>query len=95
MQEKVDQIIIHMSNSNQHMARILDAEREIAVRMAQIIHALPDHNPQLEGISALIENSGLINKNIISYLSTIADLEEAVAEHLTHVIKELRGHEEE
>lgn len=95
MQSKIDEMLTHMSHSHQQMARVLDAERQMAVRMAQIIHDLPDADPEFDGIHGLIENSGQINKSIIAYLGSIADLQEALAETLNHVVKELGNHEEE
>lgn len=84
-----------MSNSHLQMARILDAERQMAAHMAQVIHELPDSNLEFDDISALINHSGGINKSIIAYLFSLADLEEALAETLGHVIKELGNQEEE
>ncbi|MBE9916001.1 nucleoside-diphosphate sugar epimerase [Paenibacillus donghaensis] len=95
MQNKIDEIIIHMSHSHQQMARVLEAERHMAVRMSQIIHDLPDSDPEFDGVSGIIESSGQINKNIVAYLGGIADLEEALAETLNHVVKELGINEEE
>jgi len=95
MQSKIDGMLTHMSHSKQQMARVLDAERQVAVRMAQIIHDLPDEHPEFDGVSGLIENSSQINKSIISYLSSIADLQEALAETLNHVVKEMGSNEEE
>ncbi|WP_438347167.1 nucleoside-diphosphate sugar epimerase [Paenibacillus sp. FA6] len=95
MQSKIDGMLTHMSNSHQQMARTLDAERQMATHMAQIIHDLPDSNLEFDDISALINHSGEINKSIIAYLYSLADLEEALAETLSHVIRELGDHEEE
>lgn len=95
MQTKIDAMLTHLSHSQQQMARILDAERHVAVHMAQLIHDLPDTNPEFEGIESLIENSGQINKSIISYMESLADLQEALAENLNHVVRELAHHEEE
>ena len=95
MQNKITDIIVHISNSQQHMASIIEAKRHVAVRMAQIIHAIPDQHPNFEGVNGLIEGSGMITKNIVSYLNVIADLQEAMAENLTHVMKEIGERQEE
>lgn len=95
MEEKITEIIVHMSHSHQQMARVIDAERQVVVRMAQIVHAIPDAEPVFEGVSGLIENTGRINKSVISYLNAIADLQEAMAENLGFVLKELRSQDEE
>lgn len=95
MQHIVSEIIVHISNSQQHMARVLDAKRQVAVRMAQIIHALPDVHPEFEGISGLKEQSATVSKNIVAYLNGLAELEEAMAEQLQHIMKELNDDSEE
>ncbi|GBK71072.1 MAG: nucleoside-diphosphate sugar epimerase [Paenibacillus macerans] len=95
MEQKITEIIAHMSHSHQQMARVIDAERQVAVRMAQIVHAIPDAEPAFEGTSGILENAGRINKSVISYLNAIADLEEAMAENLGVVIKEMKSQDEE
>ncbi|AWB45815.1 nucleoside-diphosphate sugar epimerase [Paenibacillus sp. CAA11] len=95
MEQKVTDIITHMAHSHQQMARVLDAERQIAVRMAQIIHELPDKQPEFDGIDGMMESAGRINKSLVSYLNVIADLQEAMAENLTHVMSELKSLEDE
>lgn len=94
MEEKLTEVIVHISNAHNQMARVIDAERHVAVRMAQIVHSIPDNEPAFDGTDGLIENTGLINKSVTSYLNSIADLEEAIAENLELVIKELKVQEE-
>ncbi|MNO27221.1 hypothetical protein D3C76_170920 [compost metagenome] len=95
MEDKITEIIVHLSHSHQQMARVIDAERHVSVRMAQIVHAIPDHEPAFDGVSGMLENTGLVNKSVVSYLNAIADLEEAMAENLGLVIKEMRDQGEE
>ncbi|GIP24108.1 MULTISPECIES: nucleoside-diphosphate sugar epimerase [Paenibacillus] len=95
MEQKITELILHMSHSHQQMARVIDAERQVAVRMAQIIHDLPDTEPSFDGIDGLMENAGRVNKNVVSYLNAIADLQEAMAESLGILMKEMNGQDEE
>lgn len=95
VQSKITKVLQHMAHTHEQMARILDAERHVAVRMSQIVHDLPDADPDFGGFSGLVESSGQVNKNIIAYLNALADLEEAMAEGVGRVIKELNGQEEE
>lgn len=95
MEQKITDMLIHLSHSHGQIARIIDAERHVAVRIAQIIHAIPDAEPAFDGTDGLIENAGRINKSVIAYLNSIADLEEAMAENLGLVIKELKDQDEE
>ncbi|WP_138496617.1 nucleoside-diphosphate sugar epimerase [Paenibacillus pinistramenti] len=95
MEQKITDIVMHMAHSHQQLARIMDVERHITVRMAHIVHELPDEDPDFEGVEGLIESVSSINKSIISYLNSIGDLEESMSENLTHVMTELKGSEEE
>ncbi|MNI79325.1 hypothetical protein D3C73_1357750 [compost metagenome] len=95
MEDKITEVIVHLSHSHQQMARVIDAERHVSVRMAQIVHAIPDNEPAFDGVPGMLENTGLVNKSVVSYLNAIADLEEAMAENLGLVIKEMRDQSEE
>jgi predicted small metal-binding protein len=87
LQEVLTEIVVHLSRSHQQMARILDAKRHITVRMAHLVQVLPDEHPHLNGLDGLLESSSQVTKSVISYLNSIADLQEAVAESMTHVVK--------
>ncbi|NMO95233.1 nucleoside-diphosphate sugar epimerase [Paenibacillus lemnae] len=96
MEHKINEIVHHLSHSQQQMARILEAQRHAAVRMAQIIHAMPDSMvPRVSDT----EKSGLhieqVNGSIASYLNAMADFQQTAADHLEIVMKELRGGENE
>jgi len=86
-QELLTEIVTHLSHSHQQMARILSAKRQVSVRMAQLIDALPNEHPHLGGLNGLVESSSDVTKSVISFLNGLADLEEAVADSLTHVLK--------
>jgi len=55
--------------------------------MAQLIDGLPNEHPHLGGLNGLVESSSDVTKSVISFLNGLADLEEAVADSLTHVLK--------
>jgi hypothetical protein len=95
MHNQVDDLLIHISHSQQQMSRLLDAERQVVVRMSQIIHALPDEEPRFDGIPGILDSSGQVNKSIVAYLNGIADLQEAMAEMLVRVVKETAFPDEE
>lgn len=95
MHNEVDDLLTHISHSQQQMSRLLDVERQVVVRMAQIIHELPDEEPRFDGIPGILEGSGQVNKSIVAYLNGIADLQEAMAEMLVRVVKEMAYPEEE
>jgi len=95
MEHIVTEIIEHMSRSHEQMARVMEAKRHIAVRMAQMVHALPDHHPDFGGGRELMEQSQSVSKNLVAYLNSIAELQETMAVTLTAVMKELGGEDEE
>jgi hypothetical protein len=95
MQHLLDELIHHLSEAHVQAARVLEAERHVAVRMAQIIHAMPDQHPELGSIDGLMEHSHALGKSIVAYLNVVAGLQESMAEHLAAVMKELDGAAEE
>jgi hypothetical protein len=95
MRHLLDELIHHLSEAHAQAARLLESERHVAVRMAQIIHAVPDQHPDLGAFDGLMEHSHALGKNIVAYLNNIADLQDAMAEHLAAVMKELDGASEE
>ncbi len=48
VQSKITKVLQHMAHTHEQMARILDAERHVAVRMSQIVHDLPDAEPDFQ-----------------------------------------------
>lgn len=87
MQELLTEIIVHLSHSHQQMARIMDSKRQVAVRMAHMIQLLPDEHPELDGLKGLLSSSTQVSKSVIAYLNSLAELEEAMADSLTQLIK--------
>jgi len=92
---KINDMIAHLSHSQQQLARILEAQRHAAVRMAQIIHSLPEYELQQEGTKSTGAQTAQINRSIVSYLNAMADLQQTAADSLEIVLKELREQEEE
>lgn len=88
MDHHITNIIHYMSRSHAEMAKIIEEQRHVAVHMCQVIEDVPDHPPfnTLEGIC---KNSIAVAESVSAYLSNLADLEEAIAENLTHVMKEI------
>jgi hypothetical protein len=96
VESKIDDMIAHLSHSQQQLARILEAQRHAAVRMAQIIHSLPDYELQLaEGSRSSGGHTVQVNRSIVSYLNAMADLQQTAADSLEIVLKELREQDEE
>jgi hypothetical protein len=90
--EKIMTDIVHqLSLSHLQMARILDAKRQVTVRMAELVTGIPDAHPGFGGLEGLIQSSGELTKSVIAYVNSLADLEEAVADSLTNVVKAAQG----
>lgn len=95
MENKINDMVEHLSYSQQQIARIFEAQRHAAVRMAQIIQYLPNH--QLAPPKAATKSRGgqveQVNSSIVAYLNTMADLQQMVADTLEIAMKELRADE--
>lgn len=94
MSDSIDVLLEHISHSNRQIARVLEAERHVAVRMAQMIHDLPDEDPELGGFAGLLDQANVVTKSVISYLFSVAELQEMVAEQMYHVVMEMEEDEE-
>jgi hypothetical protein len=90
MQYIVTEMIEHMSRSHEQMARVMESKRHVAVRMAQMVHALPDEHPDFDGVPGLLEHSQAVTRSVIAYLNTIAELEDSLATTIASVMRELQ-----
>jgi len=87
MEKLSTEILVHLSHSHQQLARTLEAKRHIVVRMAELVHGLPDIHPQLDGLDGLLDQSSQVTKSVIAYLISLADLEEAIADSMSSVLQ--------
>jgi len=95
MDEQITSIIGHMSNSHAELANLLEVKRDMVVHMARMVLAIPDTPAAFGGVDTITENSVAITEIITGYLNRLAELEEALAENLTHVMRELHREDEE
>ncbi|MCC3377307.1 nucleoside-diphosphate sugar epimerase [Cohnella sp. REN36] len=95
MQDLLTEIVVHLSQSHQYMARILDAKRQETIRMSQLVMAIPDVHPELNGLEGLMESSSDVTKSVIAYVNGLAELHEALADGLGTVVKAADIQEEE
>lgn len=95
MQHIVTEIMEHLSHSHNQMARIIEAKRDVTVRMTEVIKALPDKDPNFGGTDGLLNNTGAVIGNLVSYLNSIADLQETMASQLTFMLREMNVEDEE
>mgnify|MGYP001252663207 CR=1 FL=1 len=93
MENSVDALIEHVSHTSRQVARVLEAQRHVAVRMAQMVHALPDEDPEFGGFPGLLDQASGVTKSVIAYLFSVAELQEMMAEQMYHVIMEMEDEE--
>ncbi|MFD2612384.1 nucleoside-diphosphate sugar epimerase [Paenibacillus gansuensis] len=94
MEQQVTSIIGHLAKSHMEMAKIIESKRHIIVQMASIMDEIPDY-PSFCELQQMTQSSVLVVDSVTSYLNSIADLEEAIAENLTSVMQELSTDSEE
>jgi len=95
MEQKITAIVHHMAKSHRELARILESKRDIVVRAAGLTTYIPSEHGATDGPEAVWEQSGAVAKSLTAYLNSLADLEEALAENLSTVVKELQASEDE
>lgn len=89
LENKVTEIIGYMARSHHELARILAAKKDVVAIMGGLINAIPDDHEASDQYEAILRNSQDVTKSLTSYLNSLGDLEEALAENLTHVFHEL------
>ena len=89
MERQVTRIIEHMASSHWNMTRIIEANRQIVNHMAQMTTDIPKEDPSFGSIDMLTECTLNVNRIVASYLVGLADLEDAIADNLLMVMKEV------
>lgn len=95
MIERITSIIVNMVKSHHELARIIEAKKDVAVRMSQIIHTMPDQDIPFQGVEAVKEHALSITKNVTAYLNSLSELEVALAENLALVVNELSENQDD
>ncbi|WP_127578770.1 nucleoside-diphosphate sugar epimerase [Paenibacillus koleovorans] len=95
MEHQVTSIIGHLARSHAEMARVLESKRESITNVSHIMTAMPNENLALGDARAIGLSAMDIAKSVTAYLNSLADLEDAIADNLETVIKELDPDQEE
>lgn len=95
MEERVTKIISHITASHSQMAHILEAHRHISTQMAVVAGELPDSHPDFAGLEMLQKRALQLTQNVTAYLTSLADLEEAIAMQTEILMKEIQVPDEE
>lgn len=93
MEHLITETLEAVARSQEEQARVLHAECDIALRMAKLLRTVrPEDLPQHPCYTEAAQG---VAKEISSYLYTLAEFEEALADTIKHALKELRVSEEE
>ncbi|HEX7057454.1 MAG TPA: nucleoside-diphosphate sugar epimerase [Bacilli bacterium] len=95
MEDKITAIVQSLSDSQRHISGILHAGKDIAAHMSGIVQAIPDADFTFNGFGEISAAATSVNANVVSYLNSLAGLENAIADHLSAIMHELNGGEEE
>lgn len=95
MQHVVTVMIEHMSRSHEQMVRVLEAKRHVAVRMSQMVDALPSEYPDFDGMGGLMKSSQAVTSNVVAYLNSLAEFQESLAVSVGVVMREMDSGEQE
>ena len=90
MEHQVTISIEFMMKSHFELARILEAERHVAAHVCKVINAVPDRPDAFGTGQSAVKLSLELTQNIAAYLSSLGDLEEAIADNLELVMGELQ-----
>jgi hypothetical protein len=90
-----NQMIAHMAKSYKELSKLMEMQKHVAVHMTQIMHAIPSEGMSFTGTDSISERAVDVKRNITSYLNTLAALEDAMADNLSCIFKEINPDEEE
>lgn len=89
MQQQITDLITHMANSHAEMAKIIEGTRHISVHMAQLVSEIPNSQMNFPGVESLTGYSMELCRSVTAYLNGLAEMEEAIADHIGCVMKEM------
>jgi len=78
-----------MVKSHYELVRTLSAERDAVAHTSRVIGALPDHGPTLGDPETALESSLEVMQTVAVYLNSLGDLEEALADQLEIIMKQI------
>lgn len=92
----MSEMLENMAQSHDELSRILHSTREIAIHLAvQLVKGKATVRSTFASHNETISRSLDIAVNVTSYLNSIGDLQEALAENLEPIIEGLQDHSEE
>lgn len=88
-EQHIASAIEYIARSHQQIAHILEAKRDIVVHLANLVTSLADTNLSFSTKDHMVKSCTSMTENVVSYLNSIGELEEAIAENLGLVMKEV------
>lgn len=76
----------HTAKSQHELANILEAKRFVVAHMAMMVKQIPDKDPSFGEIKPLMGYSLDTTKGIATYLNSLADLEDALADNIAPIL---------
>lgn len=92
MDKQVDETLRAMTKSQEQIARALYAESIIVARLARMMRKVEPAKLNIQPGQPYCEEEHSVCREIAGYLHTLADLEDALADNLKSMIKELRSY---
>lgn len=89
MEQQVTNSIEFMMKSQHELARILEAKRYVTTHVSHVVRAIPDRPESFGSGEKAVALSLEVTQSIAAYLSSLGDLEEAMADNLELVFAEL------
>lgn len=95
MHDLINDQLQAMAKSQEQLARSMHAESIVVKRMARLLRRVPARDLTLNRGETYTEAETAVMREICAYVHSLADFEEALAEHVKYALKELRVAEEE
>ena len=97
MERKITEVVYHMAKSHRELARILEIKRDVTAHAARLTTGIPNEVPvhPEAGHKETADQALSMNKNLVAYLTALADLEDALSDNLGLIMKELNADGEE
>ena len=89
MEHQVTISIEFMMRSHYELARILEAKKHAATHVSRVICGMPERPAAFGDGEAALELALEVTQSIAAYLSSLGDLEEAIADQLEIIMAEL------
>lgn len=91
MEQSITDMIEQMARSQEELAHMLSASRDIAVHMTYLIEDIPDENMSFlsGGRESFMEHVGELNGSVSAYLNSISELEDTLGDTLKIVMKQI------